>query len=347
MSVLLNGMMVIQGEDGVGKTTLAVMASDNPKKIAYLDADYGKGEAVVGDLGIGHHIRVAEEAAAKKMNDVEYHRYVMNQIENLPDGLDTIVYDNPTRLGYGAHNYVKSGDRRYRESYAPMGQIKAAQIWQDTKKVHFPDLYALMRSKARLVIWCSHMKPERDDAGVATGGLEPDYDSSLRKGAEFIVYLMRNTRRESVQPVGLVIKHPKGKINLKTREIVRVFPDRIDPMNWNKIAEYLKNPYGARSKEEREEFERPDEYESSIIHGSLSPEQRKVYEFNRAIAIMKLEEQMAADIIELIPQVKAPSDALRANAIVSKLKGAYPNITNDAVIGVITAAKETSEDGQE
>jgi hypothetical protein len=336
MTTLIKGLVWFYGPYSTGKTTTALMACDNPNNIGMVDCDSAKGEAIAEQLGIRSYVNMS--VLGKGLGILDYHSLFVEQIQALPDDLELIIVDNPKRMFISAHSYVIRNTKDFRTSkdYAPKGQIKVAQQWQDVKVMHLPDVYTTLRSKAPLVIFLTHEKKQMKN-DVFTGKMEADADESLMTAAGFVVRLMHNTRRASREPVGLVIKHPEGKIDLKSKTVLNVFPGRIEPFNWPTIKKYIKEPFESR---EPEGHEIPDDDEVSIIDGTLNEQELAVYNFNRAILTLKIEEAMAADVLSLASELTVGNDIIKSNKIVAELKKDYPQIDMNGVMAILEAAKE-------
>ena len=303
MTTPFAGLLHIFGEDGVGKTSLAITASNDPSKCVFIDDDSAKSrETIVDELKWLKYVDLLSDMNGK--NEVQYFTHVMSTINNLPNGLDLLVFDNAKRLFNSAHSYLLQNKSKYRVTWRGSGEIIGGIEWQEVREHLLPELYALMRSKARLVIVITHEK-EQSIQGVKTGLMEAAADKSLRKAASPIIRLTRS-RDGHPAPVGLVIKNIGRIID---GEVVNVLPPRIPHCTWKTIKTYQQNPVGVRSLTEEET---PNEFEISLITGSLTPEQRKQYEFNKKMALLGNDSQLTDAIRNLIADgVLAPPAMLR------------------------------------
>lgn len=338
-SVSVTGRIVVYGPRSSGKTTFAVTASQRPSKVYFLDGDDSKGKPVATDLKIKQYVDLAELGIG--LNEIDYVNLFMEQVDQIPPGQEVIIIDNPNRLFLAPDSYVREHPELFRKHWSSYGPIKGPQEWIVVRKVLLPDIYAKLNQKADLVIWCAHEKKQTDDAGVKTGAMELDVHDSLVNAAGWVVRMTKNWRDvDRPGPVGLQIKPLPGKTNLKTGKTIPILPHRIAPFDWPTIREYIAKPYGAR--EEVEPWSVPDDDELAIMKGALNEEQRKVYELNRMLTAMKLEEEMQVDIIETLKVVSAPNNHLKAKEVVARLEDKWPGIDASTVKKVLDSMKEVA-----
>lgn len=333
--VSMKGILWFFGPPSKGKTTTALMSCDNAKKIGFIDCDNAKGEGLAEQLGIEHYSNMA--VLGQGLEEYDYHKVFMSEIAALPDDLELIVVDAPKRMMIGSYAYVKKHAKEFRSTYANYGPIHIAQQWQDVKHMHLPDIYATLRGKADLVIFVTHEK-QQIKGEVFTGRMEPDADSSLLTAAGVVVRLMPDLLTGSRAPVGLVIKHPDGKVDLKTKRVLNVFPNRIAPFDWPTINGYLADPFEGR--DQIAEHETPNEQELAIINGSLTPDEQANYDLRLAVQALKVRQVMAEDVIELAASMEHIKPLLMAGRIATELKVEYPSITISDVQDVLNAVEK-------
>src|SRR5687768_11226245 len=155
MTTAIAGLLHIFGEDGVGKTSLALTASDEPKKCVFLDGDSAKSREIAEEMG-WKYVDLLGSTVGK--NEVQFVEFVFKTIQGLDGGLDVLVFDNMKQLFNGAHSYLLRNKAKYRETMRGSGEIVGGLEWQVVREHLLPELYALMRSKARLVIVITHEK---------------------------------------------------------------------------------------------------------------------------------------------------------------------------------------------
>ena len=324
MTILFKGLMHVYGPAGAGKTLFSLTTGADPKKTAFLDGDASKGKHIAKQVGVAHYKDLT--AAGKNKTEVEYHKKVLETINELPNGLELIVFDNPIEFFKGAHSYVALNRALFRDKWSPSGVFAGAQEWGELRKTHLPRIYSLLQEKADLVIICTHEKQQSDSTGVKTGFMEPDSDPSLRTEAGLVIRLGRDTRNpENAAPVALVIKNIG---TIKEGNIIRILPERIVPGTWTKIGEYLKTPVGNRNLTSEE---KPEDFEINLIQGTLNPEQKRLYEWRREMALIQADSSLAEDVVSAAANYPdTPPPALPAK-IVSGLSEAYPDLTTEKV----------------
>lgn len=337
-TVLLKGLMHVYGPPDSGKSTLAWTACTDPKKICYLDGDSSKSKEIAEQLGVGeyHDLTVLGDG----LTDLEYHDMILKLVADLPENkFDLIVLDNPSRFYSIGNTYVHVNRPKFKKQFNHMGPIAGAEEWNELRKTHYPAFYSRLLSKAALVIVCTHEK-DQSDAGVKTGATIPDADKSLRTQAGLVIRLARDTKTpDSFAPVGLVVKNHTV---VKSGKLLRLFPDKISPCEWDRIAEYLDTPMGNRAPTESE---RPDDFEYHLIEGTLNPEQQRVYEFNQRMALLQVEQGMVDDVIDLYTASSELPDMVIPNKILTDLRDAYPELTIDKIKSIIDEFKEQSKGG--
>jgi hypothetical protein len=325
MTTAIAGLLHTFGEDGVGKTSLAITASNEPKKCVFLDGDSGKSREMIEELDWLRYHDLLVETVDK--NEVAYFAHVMSTVKNLPNGLDVLVLDNAKQVFNAAHSYLLANKTKYRATMRGSGEIIGGLEWQEVREHLLPELYALMRSKARLVVIITHER-EQNIGGVKTGLMTAAADPSLRKAASPIIRLTRS-RDGHPAPVGLVIKNIGKFVD---GEVIRVLPPRIPHCTWKTIKAYLADPVGNR---ELTDDETPNEFEISLITGSLTAEQKRQYEFNKKMALLGNDEQLTNAIRGLIADgVVAPP------AIIRKLAEMDIDATIDQIQAIIRVLNE-------
>lgn len=333
-SLIPVGIVHLFGEDGVGKSTFPfTVPVSNYKKFVVLDDDSSKSRTLAAQTECVYHDLLEE---AGDMDEVSFHKYVLDLVSGLPDDLDVIVFDNATRFFTGGHSYIVDNFDEYRKHKRGSGAIIGAYQWKALREHHLPRFYSLLSRKAKIVFIITHEKEQTDSSGIKTGAMEPAADKSLRKGANVTIRLTRNQSGSSV-PTGLVIK------DITKIPPVRVLPSRIEQCDWPTIMEYWESPVGLR---DLRDDETPDEFEQSLITGSLTPEQKRVYELRMQLEMLQESQQMAEDVIAVASGMDFPLQ-IKAMNVVKELESAYPALTKDRVIQILqTATTAESNNGQ-
>ncbi len=328
------GVITIWGEPGIGKTTAALTCSTDPSKVLMLDFDSGKGRDICEELNI-EYIDCLQMLVGN--TEVTFYEKFYNFVKGIKSKYDVIILDNPVIIFMSVHSHVIKHPNLYREEWNPMGKYKGPQQHNTASKQALPSLFTILRDKAKVVIFVAHDKDQVDDLGAKTGATVADGHKALFKASGLVVRLTPDVRKGGPAPVGLIIKKPRAKINPNIREVVEYFPWRIAPFSWDAFSEYLKNPFGLR---DPLEDEIPDEEEFLLIRGELNPQQQKVYELNRQLLALQLEEQMREDISEALANTSAPNDLIKVNKVTSAMRDIYPSVTAELVGEVLKTMRE-------
>ena len=276
----VTGLVHVTGDHDTGKTLFALTCGVEPQRIAFLDGDV-KGRATVKQIGeknFGLYRDLVAEGDG--MREVEFHEHCLGIIGDL--GLDkkkydAIVWDNWTPLAKTCHPFVVAHPQLFKLSWSPMGLIKGAEMWGESFTYEGEILDRLLHV-APLVIVTTHLKAHRvqvtDNKSVLTGKQIPDCSKAVVEKANFRVWLRHNPSG-SPAPVGLVLKRlakysvgPSGGL-----VAVNVLPRRLSPCTWERVWEYWANPMGDRAPTEGEV---PNEFELSILDGTLTADQKDV-----------------------------------------------------------------------
>lgn len=290
----VRGLWHIYGEDGSGKTIAALTTGVAPEDIIMIDDDSAKGRSLAEQIGMEEGENYFDLLSLTEgMNEVQFHTFMVEKfLPNLPNA-EVLVWDNAKRFFSSGHSFIVKNWSKFREVVRGSGAIIGAYQWGVLREQWYPTIYANLLKKYRLVIITTHEKEQTDSSGVKTGALEPASDKSLRKAANVIIRLTKN-HTGNPAPVGLVIKN-MAKLQIPGG-VQSVLPPRVDPFTWETVRRYLDNPVGNR---ELKENERPNEFELSLIEGSLTPEQKQVYEFNKRMKIINANEDLSSAVVEL------------------------------------------------
>lgn len=300
----IGGLVHVTGDHDTGKTLFALTCGAEPSRIAFFDSDV-KGRATVNQIGAKnfglYHDLVAE---GDKMREVEFHEHCLGLIAGLkPKQFDVIVWDTWTPLAKTCHAYVVKNPGKFRESWSPMGLIKGAEMWGESFNYEGELLNRLLQL-APLVIVTTHLKAHRvqvtEQKSVLTGKQIPDCSKAVVEKSNFRVWLRHNPSG-SPAPVGLVLKrlakYTVGKSG--GLEAVNVLPRRLSPCTWAKVIEYWNNPMGDRA---AEEGETPNEFELSILDGTLTADQKDV--LSAGLKGLETEEVEIPEVDELTTRAK-------------------------------------------
>jgi len=273
----MTGVIHVTGEHDTGKTTFALECGVPAKQIVFFDDDV-KGQAVVEDLGrdkFGVYLDLVQAGAG--MPELEFFTFVKEKIDSFPDRYGAIIFDPWTRFAKSMHSYVLTHPTEFRKNYAPMGSIKGAQQWQDTRRLE-AEILGLLLTKAPLVILVSHLKSSYVNQ-VKTGKMEPDSSNTLERVCRLRLWLRQNPSGSPV-PIALVLKRADQKIltdegNIRTVSILprKLVPEAGERSLWDTINRYREHPIDTRP---CTEAEMPDSREMAILDGTLTEDQKFV-----------------------------------------------------------------------
>lgn len=324
-----HGIVHITGEPDSGKTSAALECGVMPDGIWFLDDDV-KGRATVQQL-LSNGIQFGRYddlvALGRGKREVEFHEACLRLLDGVhPGEYQAIIWDTWARFAKTCHDYVLAHPQKFRMSWATMGQIKGAQQWLETRRYEAELLHRL-NELAETVIIVTHLK-SHTLSGVQTGKQVPDASVAIQRVASLRLWLMRNPKGGT--PLVLVLKRIDKKVlengHLRT---VAVLPPKLTPRPdersiWDVITRYWNNPISNRPLLPEET---PDEYELSVIRGTLTADQQRVFEL-----------LLRSGLTE--PEAIAEPDALTAQAQALRSEGkTLPEIANILGISVPEVAE--------
>ena len=282
---LVSGVIHVTGEPDVGKTTFALECGAHPSRIAFIDDD-GKGRAtaeqIMGDIAaLGLYVDLKE--ATKGMPQLKVFEKcaeVMDELESMKGELDAIVWDPWTRAASTMKAHVRKNPSKFREpqDWAAQGNIKGPQQWKEAQELEAQWITRL-NNVAPVVILTTHLKNQYVGSR-RTGKQIPDASRTIVRVPRFRLWLRRNPSGSPV-PVGLVLKRidVKRYVDGKGLRTVCVLPQRIEPQAedeslWDAIGRYVSDPIGSRLPEPHEV---PNEFERSLIEGTMTEDQKKAW----------------------------------------------------------------------
>jgi hypothetical protein len=285
-----------------------------PEDIAFVDDDV-KGKSTVDNIkaegkDLGCYVDLRSRGTGKK--ELEFHQLCLSvidelkaQVEKRGKPFDVLIWDTWTRFENTFHPYIVTYPTKFRQYWSPNGAIKGAEQWKESFRYEGEVLASLLNI-AGLVILTTHLKPE-NISGRRTGKLIPDCKPPIINMSVLRVYLRHNS--DGPAPVGLILKRPaKQTITEDGIEIVSVLPRKMKPFTWSEIRRYWKNPVGDRqmSKEEL-----PDDWELSILDGTLTADQKKIWEAQEGLTEDPEEAPVfPAEIVDRARELKAGGSPL-------------------------------------
>lgn len=291
----MTGIIHVCGEHDTGKTTFALECGALPSKICFFDDDI-KGRSTVADMSdagieFGKYVDLVGLSNGKK--EIDYHKAVVAEIDAIKPGqFDAIVWDTWTSFANTCHPYITKYPDKFRDSWAPMGKIKGAQQWQEAKKYETALLNKL-GTLAPTVIVITHLKDMYINDAKVPEKQVPASTSVLETVSRFRIWLRHNPSGRPV-PIGLILKRLDRKIQTDNGlRTVSVLPRRLTPTIeehslWDTIWRYWDSPVGDRLPTNDET---PDNFELSILDGTLTLDQRNMFQSMLSAGIVERDNQ--------------------------------------------------------
>lgn len=316
--MLVTGIVHITGEPDVGKTTFALESGAPPERIWFVDDDV-KGQATVSELlnadhEFGRYNNLTLTGQGKR--ELEFHQACLDMIAEVQPGqFDVLVWDTWTRFAKTCHSYVVAHPAQFRQKWIRRGDMKGAQEWQEAFRYEAQILNHL-QALVPTVIVITHLKDfYLNDA--KTGKQVPACSRTLVRVPRFRIWLRHN--EHSPVPIGLVLKRLDKKVvtdkGLRTVSILprKITPSAFDESLWDAIGRYFDHPVGLRAPEPHET---PDEYELSILDGTLTADQKHTLELMLRAGAVSGEYTDEADdeVLARVRQLKADGQPLPAIA---------------------------------
>jgi len=337
--VLFGGVIHVTGDNDSGKTLFAFSSGAMPADTAFIDDDL-KGSAVVDQImgqghTLGHYRNLITEGEGLK--EISFHKKCLGIIDDMRAKVaergnkkfEVLIWDTWARFENTFHPYVHTNPSEFRTSWSPKGDIKGAEEWKaafDYEGV----IINRLQSVAKLVILVTHLKPE-NIAGRRTGKLIPDCKQPLVQKTLMRVYLRLNP--DSPEPIGLILKRPSRQIvNENGISIVSVLPRKVKPFTWERIRYYWENPVGNRK---LNADEMPDEWELSILDGTLTADQKKIMQLYDTPPVNTDDEAEPASALDqtgLIEKVMKLKIEGKSNPLIAKELGISVKDVNQIVV---------------
>lgn len=305
----ITGIIHITGEPDSGKTSAALELAADPSVTWFLDDDV-KGRATVQQLlasGVQFGRYDDLVALGRGKREIEFHEACLRLLDQVrPGEFQAIVWDTWSRFAKTCHDWVLAHPQQFRASWSSMGQIKGAQQWLEARRYEAELLHRLAEL-AETVVIVTHLK-DHTLSGIRTGKQVPDSSIALQRVATLRLWLIRNPAGGT--PLALVLKRMDKKVVENGRlYTIPVLPPKLTPQPsersiWDVVARYWQNPVGNRPLRPEE---RPDEYELSIIRGTLTPDQQRVFELLLKSGLA--EPEAVAEPDDLAQQARTMRDA--------------------------------------
>ncbi len=343
---MLNGIVQITGEIGVGKTSFALGRPDvKPEEIAVFNFDV-KPYPKLKYRHYGSYLHILQNIGTGKKPEIALVEAVLNDFAKIK-GAKVVIFDSWEIFAKSWTIYFMDNADKFKKV------IGGGQFAVMSKLGHAPKVEVSMLDKiitelgVETIFVINHLQDEYDspdgsDKGVKTGRKVPEASKRLEQKASARFWLKHN--QDHSCPIAVVMKDPGKHQFVAGRGITaqRLFPDRLSPKAlgdvqnkdvsiWDIIKHYDEEPVGARA---MYEYEKATVDEFSMIAGTLSDTQRVVWENNQKLALL-LGENYNDDLISAITEAKKAGKSVMDtyNELKDEYDVSYPKVkgTYDSV----------------
>ena len=295
------GLFLVTGGHGVGKTSFALECGAAADRICLVDDDL-KGRSTAMQLQLhGEFAYYDFVNLTQKKRLVEIHEIGIELLDSIQPGqFDALVWDTWTRFYSTFKSYVEENPLLFRKKkeWSVKGSFKGPQEWNEAKFYEAEVLWKLLQ-KVPTVILVAHLNDQYINQ-VATGKKKPAVSKAIDRVCNGRLWLRRNPNRRPV-PVGLFLKQldMKKMVEGKGLRTICVVPPKITPRDedeslWDTIRWYYRNPIGSRATTPEET---PDEWELSVLQGTLTPDERHTFELMLKAKIAEDEELLPLEAV--------------------------------------------------
>lgn len=354
--IKLRGVIQVMGPHGTGKTEFALQAGDLTKT-CLLDDDI-KGRSTWQEVNeklkssgkkFGYYVDIIEELKGTFVFHDRYHR--LKELVDKLDEFEVIIVDTWSLWSKACRDYAKFHPDEFRKampnrSGQPMyrstnSQIMQGEISQDGRELEAVFINTL-RAKCDTLFLVTHLKPYYHN-NINTGKEVPDANKILDRVCQFRIWIRQNPK--SAVPVGLVLKRPAlreigddGRMKTVNFLPQKLTPTEEDESLWDVIQRYADNPMGNRAPTEDET---PSPQEMSILEGTLTDEQKLIYQYGVRLAVngkrgsSNEEKEESATNDSMIAAIREKkSQGMAPPMILEALKSQYSDLTIPMIIGV-------------
>lgn len=277
---ILTGLIHVTGEPDTGKTTFALSTGVAPEDICFLDNDL-KTQAIADSLAadkhpLGYYANLVRGFANEKLSSpLAFHDYVMGLLDPILKDkkgnvhpFKVLVFDNWSRMEDGIRAYSLKIMPQI-SSLTP-GQIRnMSQLTWPYTYAYYAEFLDKLLMIAPTVFLVTHIRPKYV-GNKKTDRMEARGQRPLIEKSTLRVWMRHNP--DSPAPIGLILKRPQRMVYQGGALLpVSILPRRVKPCTWSKIEEYWKDPIGDNSPGPQET---PDEFELSILDGTLTEDQK-------------------------------------------------------------------------
>lgn len=303
----IKGLVAVTSDYGIGKTTFALECGYHPKDMIFINDNV---KETGFDTEFSQYVDLVN--VSSKMTMLEFHNQCIEMISKLKKN-KVIIWDTWARFASTFYSYVVANPDKFRtkKQYAGTSAIVAGRMYQDAYRYEGAVVSAL-KKKCDLLILTFHLKSLFVNGIVVPDRFKPDHDKAIENYADLRLWLTPNPN--SQVPIGLVMKNiskramEKG-VGIRTKQVL---PLRLNQCNWDSILHYWENPIGDRMPEDHE---KPSAFELSLIGGTLTPENRRMYQ--AGIELAKIQNE--AENKEQITAIKEFLADLKDAALPTKM----------------------------
>ncbi len=295
----IGGMIAVASDYGVGKTTFALECGFHPKDIIFINDDV---KEVGFENQFKEYIDLVAISKRKKLSDL--HKYGLDLVSRLPKA-EVIIWDTWTQFALTFPAYVQShlSEFRDKDEWSTMGKMKKGEIYQEAARYEGA-IISELKQKCKLLILTFHLKQMYLNNVAIPGKFKPGHSRAIEKYADLRIWLTPNP--DSQIPIGLVIKNISKRYltdnGIRTSQIL---PLRLEQCNWDNVIRYYDNPFGKIGV--TKDTERPNSFELSLIEGTLTPENKRMYEASLSV----VEKQETENQAEILMQSQAQGKKIR------------------------------------
>ena len=293
LRIPVSGLWHITGEIDTGKSSFAIGASTEPGKIAVIDGDV-KGTSMARSLheqGFPFGMYLDWHRATRGMRELQMYNYGRELVKNLPENkYEVIVWDNYREMEMSFHAEVTRDPKKYRDEWAPKGDIKGGQEWQSAAALETEFLQELL-DKTKQVFLVTHLKSANIGGKQIPGKFVPACQEPLITKTLCRLWLRRNPDGRRV-PIALTLKglNITRYVEGKGAVPINILPQRITPRQedetlWDTLEYYFANPW--RNKP-LTGSDRLTEEEISVLSNTLTKDQMA------AVRLLQIESELEA-----------------------------------------------------
>jgi len=284
---VVNGVIVIAGARGVGKTTLACEYAP-PSKISRVfyhgserSGNRFRQQLIENDLDFGYHSELSSRFAdlpsdediiaslskneipwrtsKQKSSMIELFEFIMDDLNNnLQKGaFDVYIHDT---IALWESSMIAWADEHSKELGVSGNSVKGSkggEYWTAGYYVLYDQLFeAIFKRGVETIILTTHLKKATEGRKQIPGKVVPGGKPWLNKQTSLAIWLVNEGSNPDGAPAGLVLKERLGRTEVLNDEWVtrRTLPRRIPHCSWKDIRNYMENPANLAEPADGERF---------------------------------------------------------------------------------------------